>query len=98
MEESDQPIDVSDGGGKSRKLWFSIGIAFAIVLGGVFYAFVEGFRDGYDVYVTGLLGVLAAYSGANIGNKMVIAKHVANFNANRREDRTENCKNPPSDD
>lgn len=68
----------ADSGLSSRKLWFGIGTSAAIVLGGIFYAFVEGFRTGYETYIGGLMGVLALYVGGNVANKHIVSKHLVN--------------------
>jgi hypothetical protein len=77
VSSSGTSLVAADGGMSSRKLWYGIGTSLAIVLGGVFFAFVPGFRTGYDTYIAGLMGVLALYVGGNVANKHVVAKHLA---------------------
>lgn len=78
VDDSGMGTFAADGGFTSRKLWFGIGTSIAIVGGGVFYAFVDGFRNGYETYIMGLLGVLGLYVGGNVTHKFALAKHVAN--------------------
>jgi hypothetical protein len=85
-------LDPSDGGPWSRKLWFSIGAIVVIVGGGVFFAFVPGFRDGYGTLTEGVLGVCGLFLGANVGNKMVIAKHIATMTATKMQQEVSNYR------
>lgn len=64
----------SDGGYASRKLWFSVGTSVGILAVGMVAAFLPAFRPSLEVVVGGLLGVLAIYSGANVGGKLAIGK------------------------
>lgn len=78
-------LDPTDGSWGSRKLWFSVGTSVAIMLGGVFYAFMPAFQSGFEIYCTALLACLSAFLGANVGNKMVVAKHIAMVTASKMQ-------------
>lgn len=63
-----------DGGYASRKLRLAIGTSAGIFCSGVLAAWFPAFRPSLEVVVGGLVGVLAIYSGANLGGKLVIGK------------------------
>ena len=62
------------GGFVSRKLWFSIGTAVAIIACGIFCGFVPAAIPVYPELVGGLLAVLFVYTGGNVANKWTIGK------------------------
>lgn len=68
--------DYTDGGARSRKLWFaaatSAGIAGLAVLAGTH----PTIAPLYETAVGGLLGVLGVYTGGNVGVKHVLTKNV----------------------
>lgn len=88
-------LDPSDGGPWSRKLWFSIGTVACIMLGGVAFALIPGFRDGYSTYVEGLLGIAGLFLGGNVANKMVVAKHIAMVTATKMQQQLNSRANQP---
>jgi hypothetical protein len=65
---------LNDGGARSRKFLLSIGTSVGIILAGVLCAIVPGMLPLFDTIVGGLIGVLALYSGANLGAKHVLKK------------------------
>ena len=80
-----EKIDLSDKGLASRKLWFSIGTAIAIIGGAIFCGFVPAAVPVYPELVGGLLAVQAIYLGGNVFNKFAIGKvHVSAMEKQRR--------------
>lgn len=65
---------MTDNGLSSRKLWYAIGTSIGILVVGLISALWPAFRPTAETIVGGLLGSLALYSGANVGNKFVMGK------------------------
>jgi hypothetical protein len=65
-----------DKGFGSRKLVYGMATSVAIALGGVLAAFVPAFVPVYPIYIGGLTGVLALYTGGNIVQRHVVGRHV----------------------
>lgn len=65
-----------DKGFSSRKLVYGMATSVAIVAGGVLAAFVPAFVPVYPIYIGGLTGVLALYTGGNIAQRHVVGRHV----------------------
>lgn len=76
----------SDGGIRSRKMWFGVGVCLAMALGGLAAAKVATFAPSYEVFVGGLLGVYAIYCGGNVGAKVALK---GTLPAQRREEKEE---------
>lgn len=66
----------NDKGFGSRKLVYGMATSVAIALGGVLAAFVPAFVPVYPIYIGGLTGVLALYTGGNIVQRHVVGRHV----------------------
>lgn len=73
------PIDTTDGGYASRKFWFSVGTSCAIAIAGLGCAKWPALVGVYPMYIGGMLAVLGAYCGANIGAKVVTGKQAMAF-------------------
>jgi hypothetical protein len=64
----------SDGGIKSRKMWFAAGTSMLVLVGAVLAAKYPAFSANYEVFVGGQLGTLAIYSGSNVGAKYIVRR------------------------
>jgi len=67
---------LKDGGGKSRKLWFSIFSALLVLVGGIMAAKWEHFGEHYTIYVEGIVAIAGLLLGANVTSRWASSKHV----------------------
>lgn len=67
--------DHRDGGYKSRKLWFAVGICIGIFFGACLAAYWPAFGPNYEVMVGGLLGAGGLYLTGNVASRVLMAKH-----------------------
>lgn len=66
--------DFKDGGYKSRKLNYAIGTSAAIIGVVLIASKVPTLVPMVDAAIGGLMGTLALYIGANVGNKWTVGK------------------------
>lgn len=73
--------EVQSHGYASRKLMYAAGTSLLIFVGGLVYAYVEGFRGAYQTMIGGLISTLAVYTGASVTNRHLVSKHQAELHA-----------------
>lgn len=64
----------NDGGYRSRKFWFAVGIALLMTAGAVASGFMPTIAVVYAQFVSGLLGIAALLFTGNIAAKYVAGK------------------------
>lgn len=80
---------ITDGGLKSRKLWFGVGcvLVLAAMVGvAARYAAVIGI---YPEFAGAVVGIYGAYVGTNVANRWGAAKHLGEHLANEGDDKAD---------
>jgi len=71
-------LDPKDGGVLSRKMWFAVGIAVAMIACWLLTGWWIPLATTYEALLGGLLAVLGLFITGNVANKFVVAKSLAN--------------------
>jgi hypothetical protein len=76
MDKKHKKPDLSDGGNKSRKLWFSVYSIGVMTVAALVGSRLPTFAPMYDTLVGGIVAVTAAFLTGNVAAKWVIGKSV----------------------
>jgi hypothetical protein len=68
------PLDERDGGLASRKLWFCVGTALAMIATWFCTGFIHSLQPTFDTVIGGILAISGLYLTGNVASRWVAAK------------------------